>query len=99
MIKSDWESYEKKNSLNELKPRDIAVDRRLMLLLRFEVAAAAGTQRTFTLLQLSLDRQLSLFYSAVFMRFLSFQMLITAAFAATKLGFFSLIRPWSATNL
>ena len=57
--------------MNELKPRDIAVDRRLMLLLRYEVAAAAGTQRTFTLLQLSLDRIFVLFrgFHAVFSLF------------------------------
>ena len=38
----------KKDLLNELKPRDIAVDRRLMLLLRYEVVVAAVTQQTFT---------------------------------------------------
>ena len=42
-----------------------------MLLLRYEIAAAAGTQRTFTLLQLSLDRIFVLFrgFHAVFSLF------------------------------
>ena len=43
-------NFMRKNSLNEFKPRDVAVDYCLMLLLRYEIATAADTQQTFTLL-------------------------------------------------